>query len=163
MLLMLRRVKSTVLYDLSILELGSDDFPCLVQNTVREASSDSSTGSDWFDAGLAPEDVLDEERLDASVAHVGVSTEDTIGPSSCRRGSGRAPRRLRGRSCVHALYDSVNSWGHDPRHWRSSSSRPHDRKFVPKKPRGQNSSLNKPRGQLPGPEVYCSYETFGRL
>jgi hypothetical protein len=47
--------------DLSIFELGSGGFPSLVQNATHQTSSNSSTGSDWFDPGLAPEDVPNEE------------------------------------------------------------------------------------------------------
>jgi hypothetical protein len=60
---------------------------CLVcAEKTREASS--STGSDWFDASLAPKDVPDEEWLHASVAPVDIFTGGVSRPSPGRRGSG---------------------------------------------------------------------------
>jgi hypothetical protein len=60
--------------DLSIFELDTSGSPCLGQDIAREVSSGYSTGHDWFDTSLAPEDVPDEEWLDASVAFDNILT-----------------------------------------------------------------------------------------
>jgi hypothetical protein len=66
---------------------------------------------------------------DARVAPVGISTKDVPGPSSAaRHGLGKAPRRSR----VCALDDGAGSRWRSPPRRRYSSSRPCDRKSLPK-------------------------------
>jgi hypothetical protein len=52
-----------------------------------QVSSGSITGSDLFDVGLAPEDVPNEERLEASPAPIGTFTRGClwtfVWPPSC--------------------------------------------------------------------------------
>jgi hypothetical protein len=84
--------------------------PCLGQDLLHEASSGSSTGSDWFDASSAHEDVPDEEWLDAGVAPGDISTEWVSSPSSSRRGSGRTPHR----SCIHEFDGNTGLQGRSP-------------------------------------------------
>jgi hypothetical protein len=114
--------------DLSVLELGSGSFPCLVEDAVCDAFSDSGTGSDWFDAGLAPKNVPDEDWSDASAATAGVSIGVVASTSFRRRGSGGVSYCSRGHSRGRVLEDGASSRGRSPVRRRSSSRKPHGQK-----------------------------------
>jgi hypothetical protein len=74
-------------FDLSILKLGYGNSPYLAQNVTCEASSDSSTGSYWFDTGFPPQNVLDEDWPNASDAAAGAYATMAARPSSQHQGS----------------------------------------------------------------------------
>jgi hypothetical protein len=94
-----------------ILELNRNDSPRSVRNETCVVSSDHSTGSDWFDEGVAPEIVPDEDWLEANNAAASAYTVLTTKPSCLRRGLGKATRHSRGRLRTRILEDASISSG----------------------------------------------------
>jgi hypothetical protein len=131
-------------FNLSVLELDCSDSPHFVRSVVRKASSNSSTRSDWFDVGLMPENVRDEDWPDASDAVVDAYFAVAVGPSSHHRGSGRAPHLSRGWSRIRTLEDDTSSWGRRPVRQKSATRKPRSQSSAPKKPRGRKHSHTKP-------------------